>query len=121
MSAIFYKSEEQKSLAESSLKETQKQFSEPIVTKILPFEVFYNAENYHQKYFLRKNKSILSTLNLTDEQLINSEIATRLNGFSAGFGSIQQFNEEVNGFHISDEDRQHIIQIIKSGPNLGEC
>ncbi len=121
MSAIFYESQQQKSLAEQSLKEAQKQFTQPIVTKILALKVFNNAENYHQKYFLRKNKSLLESLNLSDEQLIDSHIATRLNGFSAGFGSIEQFDEELNSFGISSENADHLRQSIKSGPNLGEC
>ena len=44
MSAIFYHGEEQKRLAEESLKERQKQLSKSIVTKIHPAETFYEAE-----------------------------------------------------------------------------
>ena len=44
MSAIFYHGEEQKRLAEESMKERQKQLSKPIVTKIHTAETFYEAE-----------------------------------------------------------------------------
>ena len=44
MSAIFYHSDEQKRLAEESMKERQKQLSKQIVTKIHPAETFYDAE-----------------------------------------------------------------------------
>ena len=44
MSAIFYHGEEQKRLAEESMKERQKQLTKPIVTKIAPAETFYDAE-----------------------------------------------------------------------------
>lgn len=50
-SAIFYHSEEQKAIAEKSKKEAAKDFSDPIVTEITPFETFYGAEDYHQNYF----------------------------------------------------------------------
>lgn len=52
-SAIFYVNQEQKSAAENYIKnlETEKIFGEKIVTKLLPFEKFYVAENYHQNYF----------------------------------------------------------------------
>jgi peptide-methionine (S)-S-oxide reductase len=33
------------------LKEAQKSFDKPIVTKIEPAPAFYKAENYHQEYF----------------------------------------------------------------------
>lgn len=50
--AIFYHSEEQKKLAEQSKDELAKsgRFSKPIVTAILPAQVFYPAEEYHQEY-----------------------------------------------------------------------
>ena len=53
--AIFYHDEEQKRLAESSKKELQVsgRFNVPIVTEILPFSTFYNAEEYHQDYHVK--------------------------------------------------------------------
>lgn len=50
--AIFYTSEEQRQLAEASKKEMDEsgRFPGPIVTPILPAEVFYPAEEYHQDY-----------------------------------------------------------------------
>jgi peptide methionine sulfoxide reductase msrA/msrB len=51
--AIFYHNEEQKKLAEKSLKiiEAMKIFTSPIVTQIRKFDVFYNAEDYHQDFY----------------------------------------------------------------------
>lgn len=55
-SAIFYHNEEQNRLAELSKEELGKSgiFDKPIVTKILKFDVFYKAEDYHQDYY-KKN------------------------------------------------------------------
>ncbi len=52
-SAIFYHNAEQKELAQFYLKQLQEQkvFDRPIVTEIVAFEAFYEAENYHQDYF----------------------------------------------------------------------
>jgi peptide-methionine (S)-S-oxide reductase len=50
-SVIFYSDERQKTAAEKSLREAQKEFSSPIVTAIEPLKTFYRAENYHQEYF----------------------------------------------------------------------
>jgi peptide-methionine (S)-S-oxide reductase len=52
-SAIFYRSSEQKTVAEQVIKEiqTSKVWKDPIVTEISPFQAFYKAENYHQEYF----------------------------------------------------------------------
>lgn len=54
-SAIFYHSEHQRAVAENLVEELGKAelWSDPIVTEIVPFEVFYPAEGYHQEYFRR--------------------------------------------------------------------
>ncbi|MEZ4515969.1 MAG: peptide-methionine (S)-S-oxide reductase MsrA [Chloroflexota bacterium] len=50
-SVILYHNDAQKEAAERSLAEAQPLWSDPIVTEIVPFEVFYPAEDYHQNYF----------------------------------------------------------------------
>lgn len=54
--AIFYHTEEQKELAEKSLKvlEESGRFKDPIVTEILPASEFYEAEERHQDFY-KKN------------------------------------------------------------------
>jgi peptide methionine sulfoxide reductase msrA/msrB len=54
-SVIFYHDEEQKRLAEKSKEELSKsgKFNKPIVTEILKFTKFYEAEEYHQDYYKR--------------------------------------------------------------------
>lgn len=51
-SAIFYTSEDQKRISEAYVKQLDmaKVFGQPIVTQIIPLEVFYPAEDYHQGY-----------------------------------------------------------------------
>jgi peptide methionine sulfoxide reductase msrA/msrB len=55
-SAIFYHDEEQKRIAEKSREALGKSglFDKPIVTEILKFAKFYDAEEYHQDYY-KKN------------------------------------------------------------------
>jgi methionine-S-sulfoxide reductase len=52
-SVIFYKNEEQKKAAQSIIADLNKAkvYSNPIVTKVEPFKVFYKAEDYHQNYY----------------------------------------------------------------------
>jgi peptide-methionine (S)-S-oxide reductase len=52
-SVIFYHSSEQKQIAEAVIAEfnAAKMWNRAIVTEVLPFEVFYRAEGYHQGYF----------------------------------------------------------------------
>ncbi|MBT8317767.1 MAG: peptide-methionine (S)-S-oxide reductase MsrA [Lutibacter sp.] len=52
-SAIFYHSEEQKLISEKFIKEltAAEVFDDPIVTEVTKFDVFYDAEDYHQNYY----------------------------------------------------------------------
>jgi peptide methionine sulfoxide reductase msrA/msrB len=54
--AIFYHSDEQKRRAEQSKEKMEKsgRYEKPLVTEIVPTEVFYRAEDYHQDYY-KKN------------------------------------------------------------------
>jgi peptide-methionine (S)-S-oxide reductase len=53
-SAIFYHGREQKAIAEKVVQELEAQhlWDDPIVTELTPFEAFYQAEDYHQEYFI---------------------------------------------------------------------
>lgn len=57
-SVVFFHSEIQKEEAEKLIKklEENKVFDRPIVTEILPFKNFYEAEDYHRNYFDRNRE-----------------------------------------------------------------
>lgn len=52
-SAIFYHDEDQKRLAEKSKEQLERseRFDKPVVTEIIKFNKFYEAEEYHQDYY----------------------------------------------------------------------
>lgn len=50
-SVIFYTTEEQRQQVEDYIKEAAPSFSDPIITTVQPFEAFYPAEDYHQRYY----------------------------------------------------------------------
>ena len=51
--AIFYRDEMEKRLAEKSKKALQGRFKQPFVTQIVPASQFYPAEDYHQDFHLK--------------------------------------------------------------------
>ena len=53
LSAIYWHDEEQRRLAELSLRNVKKRFSS-VATDVLPADPFYRAEEYHQDYY-KKN------------------------------------------------------------------
>ncbi|MGA7881960.1 MAG: peptide-methionine (S)-S-oxide reductase MsrA [Terrimicrobiaceae bacterium] len=50
-SIILYENEVQRAAAEKSKAAAQAQFKNPIVTEIVPLQVFYPAETYHQDFY----------------------------------------------------------------------
>jgi len=53
-SIILYHNDEQKAIAEQSLQETDASglWPNPIVTEIEPLTIFYEAESYHQEFYI---------------------------------------------------------------------
>ena len=56
LTAIFYMNEAQRTQAEESKRELENsgRFSDPIVTEVIEFDVFYEAEEYHQDYYRKQ-------------------------------------------------------------------
>jgi len=54
-SAVFYHNQIQKRKAEYYIKKIneEKAYPKPVVTQVVPFTVFYKAEDYHQDYYNR--------------------------------------------------------------------
>lgn len=50
----FYNDDEEKQIILDKIKELSKEYDDPIATQIMPFEKFYEAEDYHQN-FVKKN------------------------------------------------------------------
>jgi peptide-methionine (S)-S-oxide reductase len=59
-SAIFFHDGEQEALAIASRDEQQGEWGKPIVTEITPASMFYDAEDYHQRYFERQGRASCS-------------------------------------------------------------
>ena len=53
LSSIFYSGDEEKAIFEQEISTYKNQYDSPIVTKILPLEKFYSAEDYHQNYLVK--------------------------------------------------------------------
>jgi peptide-methionine (S)-S-oxide reductase len=65
-SVIFYHDENQKNEAQNYIKklEENKEFKKPIVTEIVPFTNFYEAENYHKNYYENHKNNLYCDLTI---------------------------------------------------------
>jgi len=84
------------------------------ITVIIVQIFFFSFLSYHQKYLLRQKPLLLKSLGLNSVELINSSVAARLNGYMGGYGSLKDFEAEVNDLKITDAQADMVRKIISS-------
>lgn len=102
-SAIFYADENQRRAAEVSRDRFEAVIGRPILTEIRPLDRFFAAEDYHQKYRLRAQRSLYGDLAAhysDDEALVDSTAAARVNGFLDG-GDSAELELEIDSLGLS--------------------
>jgi len=119
MSAIWYHNKKQKKAIQKGKKAFQKVLDSKgkgkIASAIEPAKHFTLAEDYHQKFYLRKHNVLLVALDCKDDmELINSHVATRLNGYVAGQGNPEQLASEIESFGLSKEAQEYLTQLVRS-------
>lgn len=108
MSIAFFHSEEQERVLSEKKKGN-------ILTEIMPFERFYLAEDYHQKYYLQQNREVMHELQKfypDFKDFIDSTLAARLNGYAAGYGSLSVMEKELNSLGLWPEEQKRLGQIL---------
>jgi len=73
---------------------------------VLPFTGFTRAEDYHQKYRLRRDPVLMKAfreLFPEERSFIDSTAAARVNGFLAGFGNPADYRVETPLWGLSGE------------------
>ncbi len=102
--AIFYKSEEEKKIAEKSKEMIAGNFDEPIATEIKEFEKFYAAEEYHQDYYKKQQLQYK-----TYEKLSGRKDYTEDNKDKLTITSANDYSEEIKNltpmqYRVTQED-----------------
>jgi peptide-methionine (S)-S-oxide reductase len=114
MSIILYNSEEQRKEAVKSMKQREKLLGTKIITLIEKAGVFTPAEDYHQKYYL-KNSSLMKDLTAyysKEQGITDSTAAARINGYLAGYGTIEELQEEIDLLGLSKEGKDLLLKRV---------
>ena len=105
----------QAEVAKASAAAQRKARGKDLTTAVLPAPVFWIAEDYHQKYNVRRHKALLRAVlgtGYTEEALRNSTAVARCNGWVSGHGSKEQIAAEARRLKLSPEARTELTSIL---------
>jgi methionine-S-sulfoxide reductase len=120
MSAIFFNNDEQRKLALETKDYEENQRNKKIHTEILPLNKFYLAEDYHQKYELRRYSDLMKEFKAMyprDIDFVNSTAAARINGYIGGHGKSEDFEATIESLGLSTAGQQRLLAISKRRKN----
>ena len=115
MSAIFYGDQNQLAMAKESMAREEKRSGKKIHTRILPAEMFYLAETYHQKYILKQDSFFIRQIRRmypNEEAITGSTVAARLNGYLGGNGTLALLEKELEAYGLTDEARNKLRELV---------
>ncbi len=113
--AIFYDNAAQKRLALETKRQAAARLKGEVFTQILPAGKFFQAEDYHQKYFLRRDPVLLNELTRiypSSRDLVASTAAARLNGYVAGYGNRTRLEAELDSLRLSPAGNKELLSIV---------
>ena len=124
MAAVWYHDESQREIIENTREIVASKFGAKVQTPVLPLEVFYLAEGYHQKYRLQQQSSLMkqfARMYSDAAGFVDSTAAARLNGFLYGYGSRELFDRETDGYGIPADELLQAISLRESSDTSETC
>jgi peptide-methionine (S)-S-oxide reductase len=112
MSALFPANAEQTRVANEALARWSEKRGKKLHTVVQPLDVFYLAEDYHQKYYLRSERALFRELAAYDERdFVDSTVAARLNAFAGGEAT-EELAAEIERYGVSAETANYLRGLI---------
>lgn len=97
LSALFYHDAQERGVMQRSLDAEEARRGRQIHTELIPLDRFHLAEDYHQKYFLQKDRALTAELEARAGgfwEMVDSTAAARVNAILGG-ETIQESLEEL--------------------------
>jgi methionine-S-sulfoxide reductase len=115
-SAVFVHDEEQERLARESIARLESSSERRVLTEVLPADTFWRAEDYHQKYRLQRRRELVVEYALiypVFADFVDSTAVARVNGYLDGYGSAEQFEEDLPVLGLSEEGRGRLRKSVR--------
>jgi len=116
MSAVFHHDADQERLARETKAALERELGKTVRTEIMPASTFYMAEDYHQKYGLQGNRSVMDEYRRMYPDfwdIVDSTSATRANAYLYGYGSAEQLRGEVDDLGLSKEAQGRLLSRVE--------
>ncbi|VDK56988.1 unnamed protein product [Cylicostephanus goldi] len=100
-----------------------------IETYVEKLDKFYQAEDYHQKYWLRCSR-IFDELNLSDAQVVDTTLAAKvsanysrkqMNAYCAGYTDFSELEELKKQHGLSESLVERVKKMASSGGDPRAC
>jgi hypothetical protein len=115
--AIFFLNDRQRQQAEQSQQQIAVTLDAPVKTDIEAATLFYPAEDYHQKYYLRREGAVHSEFKAIypdEKQLAASTAVARVNGYLGCNGKPEELTSEIGRLGLSVKGQQRLIEHLSS-------
>jgi peptide-methionine (S)-S-oxide reductase len=117
-SIIFYHNEEQYQQAIESRNSLEASTGRKIVTEIRPASTFFQAEDYHQKYYMAVLGNLVKEIRAIYPDIndyVSSTAVARINGYAGGYGSEETLEKELSSLGLSPEGMEELREIAGKG------
>jgi peptide-methionine (S)-S-oxide reductase len=115
MSAVFYENEAQRQQALATGRQALGGKSGPLLTPVLPLGTFYRAEDYHQKYYLRRFTALMREFaGYSERQFEDSTAAMWLNACVDGHWKLEGLEAEFEHLGLSEADRERMRRLVQT-------
>jgi len=112
--AVFYHDAEQERLIRETRAEVAAHLGRAVKTDVEPAGPFYPAEDYHQKYTLRRHGELWAEVQArftSEDAAVASTAAARLNGYLGGYGAPS--SRDVDALGLSPRGRDRLVATVR--------
>lgn len=113
MSALFFADDAEERVGRAVKAELEASRDTTLHTELLPRGEFTRAEDYHQKYYLRRDGVLMREFaGYSEGDFEDSRVAARLNAYVAGDGGSARLALELDSFGLSAEGAARITEVV---------
>ena len=112
---LFFDGPEQERLARESIAEIEKQRRRIVRTDVRPVARFHRAEDYHQKYALRRDRALYRDVRAlfdTEREFIDSTAAARVNAYCGGDLTFAKLREALAAIGLKAVGERSLERVV---------